>query len=197
VSATAARRAAPRRGGRRSTRPSSGTPPGATLRAPAPRRARRRPAWRRPRALPADERRRVARTQADADLLSPTERHHHARARHDALPERVGHRVREGAEERQGERHLGERGGGGVGHWAGGGWCARGARHDARRHATTPQDNAPDRRSGYRRVTPSPGASGSRTVPPVIVAPSYGSSASSAAPSRSAKSSSGARCAAP
>ena len=49
-----------------------------------------------------------------------------------------------------------------------------------------------DARVGHRRVTPSPGAVGSVSWPPWIVAPSKGSLASSAAPSRSTMSTSGA-----
>src|SRR5258705_2853726 len=50
---------------------------------------------------------------------------------------------------------------------------------------------------GHRRRTPSPGSVGSRIWPRSMVAPVNGSSTVSAAPSRSAASTSGVKCAAP
>src|SRR4029077_1749212 len=58
------------------------------------------------------------------------------------------------------------------------------------------RDREDDSCIGHRRRTPSPGSVGSRIWPCSMVAPVKGSSTVSAAPSRSAASTSGAKCAA-
>jgi hypothetical protein len=58
---------------------------------------------------PPNQRRRIARTEVDPELRPTAQRHHHARARDQGVPEPRWHRIGEGAEQRKRKRDLGER----------------------------------------------------------------------------------------
>src|SRR5689334_8430330 len=123
---------------------------------------------------------RVALADDDPDLLAITKRDEHARAGVERLASPL-YRVRERPKKRQRQRDVDE-------HW----------RKIALRRALC-AERYPITLCALRTalcVTPRPGASGILICPRSIVAPSYGSSASSAAPSKSAWSRRGEKCAA-